>query len=93
MNKFENLQSGRAVDALQNFETVTLFNNQKYEVSEFLKHVSSYFSSNQKNETYLAILNSGQLFIAILGISGVLALMIVQGRNGQLTAGDLVTIK
>jgi ABC-type transport system involved in Fe-S cluster assembly fused permease/ATPase subunit len=35
VNKLENLATGKAVDALLNYETVKQFNNQKLEVEQY----------------------------------------------------------
>ena len=43
VNKLDNLTTGKAVDALLNYETVKLFNNEQFEVSTthlYLQHCS-----------------------------------------------------
>ena len=49
-----------AVDSLINYEAVKNFNNEKYEISQYDKHLRDYEKSSVKIATSLAYLNSGQ---------------------------------
>jgi ABC-type transport system involved in Fe-S cluster assembly fused permease/ATPase subunit len=42
VNKLENLATGKAVDALLNYETVVQFNNQKLEVEQYNSLLQGY---------------------------------------------------
>ncbi len=39
VNKLDNLTTGKAVDALLNYETVKLFNNEQFEVGTIILHL------------------------------------------------------
>lgn len=91
MIEMENLQSGKAVDTLQNFETVSLFNNQKLEVHQYDGLLKGYQKASIAHERIMAILNSGQGFIAAVGITVALAVTVMMAPAGSaLAAGDLV---
>ncbi|CAG9465768.1 unnamed protein product [Pedinophyceae sp. YPF-701] len=89
VNRIENYTNGKAVDALLNFETVTLFNNEELEGERYDSHLRAYHSANIDAETVSCALNAGQAIILAAGITGVLVL-IAQGGVGAMTAGDMV---
>ena len=94
MIELENRQSGKAVDVLQNLETVTLFNNQYLEVHQYHDLLEDYQEASLLHEKVMALLNSGQTFIITIGLTLSLALTIVAGPGGRiLSAGDLVLMQ
>jgi len=92
MNRAENLAGNRAIDSLINYETVKYFNNEKYELQEYDKHLKKYEGAALKTSSSLALLNFGQgaIFSAALGVIMYMATQeIVAGR---MTVGDLVMV-
>ncbi|KAF4571690.1 Iron-sulfur clusters transporter atm1, mitochondrial [Pleurotus pulmonarius] len=91
-NKADNKAATVAVDSLINFEAVKHFNNEKYEIQQYDKHLEQYEKSSIKITTSLAFLNSGQnvIFSSALTMAMLLA---AQGVvNGTMTVGDLVMV-
>lgn len=50
-----------------NFETVKYFNNEHHEYHRYEEALSEYNEASQKNQSSLALLNSGQAFIIAIG--------------------------
>ncbi|KII89736.1 hypothetical protein PLICRDRAFT_39892 [Plicaturopsis crispa FD-325 SS-3] len=91
-NKADNRAASTAVDSLINYEAVKHFNNEKYEIAQYDKHLSAYEKASVKITTSLAYLNSGQnvIFSSALTLTMFLA---AQGvLNGTMTVGDLVMV-
>ncbi|KAG0582977.1 hypothetical protein M758_3G101900 [Ceratodon purpureus] len=90
VNKLENLATGKAVDALLNYETVVQFNNQSLEVEQYNKLLQGYQSASLQAERLSAALNAGQAIILSIGIAAVMALAGLKVARGLSTVGDLV---
>lgn len=90
VNKLENLATGKAVDALLNYETVVQFNNQNLEVEQYNKLLQGYQSASLVAERLSAALNAGQAVILSVGIAAVMALAGLNVARGLSTVGDLV---
>jgi ABC transporter ATM len=90
VNKLENLATGKAVDALLNYETVVQFNNQTLEVEQYNNLLQGYQSASLEAERLSAALNAGQAFILSVGIAAVMALAGLKVARGVTTVGDLV---
>ncbi|KAH8949613.1 hypothetical protein BDL97_10G041600 [Sphagnum fallax] len=90
VNKLENLATGKAVDALLNYETVVQFNNQKLEVEQYNSLLQGYQHASLASERLSAALNGGQALILALGIAAVMSLAGLQVAQGTMTIGDLV---
>ncbi|GIL88785.1 hypothetical protein Vretimale_19621 [Volvox reticuliferus] len=87
VNHLDNQASSKAVDALLNFETVTLFNNQRLEVGLYDKLLRDLRAASLRAETLAASLNAGQGLILAGGMASILAAII---SSGNATGGDLV---
>ncbi|GLI64414.1 hypothetical protein VaNZ11_007620 [Volvox africanus] len=87
VNHLDNQASSKAVDALLNFETVTLFNNQRLEVGLYDKLLRDLRAASLRAETLAASLNAGQGLILAGGMASILAAII---STGNATGGDLV---
>lgn len=88
MNKADSLAGNLAVDSLTNYETVKLFNNEKFECDRYDKQMEAYEKASLKVEWSLAGLNFGQQAILTSGMT-VLMYMAGQGIvDGSMTVGD-----
>lgn len=92
MNRMEAQGSSRSVDALINYETVKLFNNEAHEQARYDACLRGVEQASIKTQTSLSALNFGQnaIFSASLAIAMVMASRGV--AEGALTVGDLVMI-
>ncbi|XP_024541732.1 ABC transporter B family member 23, mitochondrial [Selaginella moellendorffii] len=90
VNKLDELASGKAVDALLNYETVVQFNNQKLEVMQYDALLQNYQNAALDSEKLVAALNAGQALIQAVGIAVVMGLAGFQVSQGIITVGDLV---
>lgn len=94
MIDLENRQSGKAVDVLQNLETVTLFNNQYLEVGQYHGLLGQYQEASLIHERVMALLNSGQNFIVTAGLTLSLVMTIISCPGGKMiTPGDLILMQ
>ncbi|EJD07002.1 iron-sulfur clusters transporter ATM1 [Fomitiporia mediterranea MF3/22] len=91
-NKADNKAATIAVDSLINYEAVKNFNNEKFEIQQYDKHLAEYEKSSVKITTSLAFLNSGQNAIYSSALT-LMMFMAAQGVvNGTMTIGDLVMV-
>ncbi|KAL5486205.1 ATM1 [Sanghuangporus weigelae] len=91
-NKADNRAATVAVDSLINYEAVKNFNNEKFEISQYDKHLAEYEKQSVKISTSLAFLNSGQNTIYSSALT-LMMFMAAQGViNGTMTIGDLVMV-
>lgn len=91
-NKADNKAATVAVDSLINFEAVKHFNNEKYEIAQYDKHLTQYENSSVKITTSLAFLNSGQNIIFSSALTTCMFLAAQGVINGTMTVGDLVMV-
>ena len=61
VNALDNLTTGKAVDALINYETVKLFNNEQLEVDNYDAYLVGYQRAAVATEAVAAKLNAGQV--------------------------------
>ncbi|KAG8832559.1 Iron-sulfur clusters transporter atm1, mitochondrial [Serendipita sp. 399] len=81
-NQADNKAATTAVDSLINYEAVKHFNNEKFEVGQYDKHLSKYEDASIKIATSLSYLNSGQNVI----FSSALTAMMVLAAQGIISA-------
>ncbi|KAL4066863.1 P-loop containing nucleoside triphosphate hydrolase protein [Scleroderma citrinum] len=91
-NKADNKAAAVGVDSLINYEAVKHFNNEKYEVAQYDKHLKEYENSSVKITTSLAYLNSGQSVIFSTALTATMFLAAQGVLNGTMTIGDLVMV-
>ncbi|BDA47349.1 Iron-sulfur clusters transporter atm1, mitochondrial [Coccomyxa sp. Obi] len=90
VNALDNKTTSKAIDALLNYETVKLFNNEQLEVDEYDEYLVGYQQASVATETIAAVLNGGQGFVLAAGLTAVLASATLFSAAGTFTGGDLV---
>ena len=93
MNKADGEAGNLAVDSLTNYETVKLFNNEKFESDRYSETLKDYSKANLKVEYSLAALNFGQQLIVTAGMTYLMFLSGMEIVNGNQTVGDLVLVQ
>ncbi|EGO24189.1 hypothetical protein SERLADRAFT_448963 [Serpula lacrymans var. lacrymans S7.9] len=91
-NKADNKAATVAVDSLINYEAVKHFNNEKFEIAQYDKHLKEYEKSSVKITTSLAYLNSGQNIIFSSALTATMFLAAQGVMKGTMTVGDLVMV-
>jgi ATP-binding cassette subfamily B protein len=92
MNDMDSKANTRAIDSLLNYETVKYFGNEAWETRRYDEHLKKWEFAAVRNQTSLALLNSGQSAIIAIGITLLLSLAADQVIQGTMTLGDLVLI-
>ena len=92
MNRAENEAGSKAIDSLINYETVKLFNNEKYEVDRYDEVLRKYQTASLKTTTSLAFLNFGQNMIFSASLSAIMILAAQRILAGEMSVGDLVMV-
>ncbi|KAK7682571.1 Iron-sulfur clusters transporter atm1, mitochondrial [Cerrena zonata] len=91
-NAADNKAATVAVDSLINYEAVKNFNNEKYEIAQYDKHLQAYEKASVKITTSLAYLNSGQNVIFSSALTLMMFLAAQGVVNGTMSVGDLVMV-
>jgi ATP-binding cassette subfamily B protein len=92
MNDMDSKANTRAIDSLLNYETVKYFGNEAWETRRYDEHLKKWEFAAVRNQTSLALLNSGQSAIIAIGITLLLSLAADEVIRGTMTLGDLVLI-
>ena len=91
-NKMDGITTGKAVDALLNYETVTTFGNVKLESDSYDQLLRSYHEAALGSERASSALNAGQAVILAGGMTCVLASAALGiGRGGLEFVGPIST--
>jgi len=93
MTDADNKTSGRAVDALLNYETVKYFNAEGRENANYSAALRRYTSAATRNAVSLSWLNVGQSFITNLMMGGAMAYTVWGWSRGKFNVGDVVLIQ
>jgi ATP-binding cassette, subfamily B, heavy metal transporter len=92
MNNADNDANTKAIDSLLNFETVKYFGNEEHEASRFDASMALYEVAAVKTWVSLAVLNAGQTFVFVIGLTIVMALSAYDITQGHATIGDFVMV-
>jgi len=84
--------SGRAVDALLNYETVKYFNAEARENANYARALKRYTNAATKNQVSLSWLNVGQSVITNLMMGAAMAYTVWGWSTGRFTVGDVVLV-
>lgn len=90
MNRLDNAKSARATDALLNYETVKLFNNEELEADNFAKAIDDYQVMDYRLWSSMNALNVAQSLIIFSGLAAGLSVCTSGIAQGHLTVGDAV---
>ena len=88
----ESASSGRAVDALLNYETVKYFGNEAHEAERYDGSLKRVEEATVKSLKTLGVLNLGQAAIVSLGVTALMWRAASGVVAGDLTLGDLVLV-
>ena len=92
MNDMDSRANTQAIDSLLNYETVKYFGNEAWEARRYDEHMKKWELAAVRNQTSLALLNSGQSVIIAIGVTLLLSLAAEEVIQGTMTLGDLVLI-
>ncbi|EFJ49390.1 hypothetical protein VOLCADRAFT_59332 [Volvox carteri f. nagariensis] len=90
MNQTDQVKSGRATDALLNYETVKYFCNEKHESQQYASAIAAYQSAEFKSMSSINMLNVVQSAIMFCGIASGLLVCAGGVSAHVLTVGDAV---
>lgn len=90
MNEADSAASSLMVDSLMNYETVKIFNAERYESQRYAGQLREYEAGLRQTSTSLALLNFGQQVIFAGGMTTMLLLCARGVTMGTMTVGDLV---
>ncbi|KAA5599585.1 ABCB family ABC transporter ATP-binding protein/permease [Blastochloris sulfoviridis] len=92
MNESDTEANTKAVDSLLNYETVKYFGAEGRETERYDRSMERYETASIQTYTSLAVLNSGQAVIFTFGLTGMMALCVLDIKAGRNTIGDFVMI-
>lgn len=92
MNHQESVASGIVIDSLINYETVKLFNKEKYEIERYDNSLQKFQKASILTQQSLSGLNFGQNFIFSAGLTAIMCMISKDILNGTATIGDLVLV-
>src|SRR3954462_9576072 len=88
MNDMDSKANTQAIDSLLNYETVKYFGNESWEARRYDEHMRSWEVAAVRNQTSLALLNSGQSAIIAIGVTLLLAMAAQGVIDGSMSLGD-----
>jgi ABC transporter ATM len=92
MNRMEAAGSSRSTDALINYETVKLFNNEAHERARYDACLAGVQAAAVQTQASLSALNFGQNAIFSAALTAAMVMAGTRVADGSLTVGDLVMI-
>ncbi|KAI3430799.1 hypothetical protein D9Q98_009211 [Chlorella vulgaris] len=90
LNRLDNAKGAKATDALLNYETVKLFNNEALERRNFANAIDAYQVEDYKLSASMNVLNVAQSIVIYSGMAGGLLVCTKGIADGSLTVGDAV---
>ena len=92
MNDSDTDANTKAIDSLQNYETVKYFNSEEREAARYDRSMARYEQASVKTYTSLALLNTGQAVIFTAGLTTTMLMCAIGVRSGHNTVGDFVMV-
>jgi ABC-type transport system involved in Fe-S cluster assembly fused permease/ATPase subunit len=92
MNDMDSKANTQAIDSLLNYETVKYFGNETWEAQRYDAYMQKWEAAAIRNQTSLAVLNSGQSAIIAIGATLLLWLAADGVIKGSMSLGDLVLV-
>ncbi|HTH98979.1 MAG TPA: ABC transporter ATP-binding protein/permease [Stellaceae bacterium] len=92
MNQLDSEANAKAVDSLLNYETVKYFANEALETERYDEAKLQYEAAALKNQSSLAVLNTGQGAIISCGLVAIMLLAAKGVVAGNMTVGDFVLV-
>src|ERR1700675_4430728 len=92
MNESDTEANTKAIDSLLNYETVKYFSAEQREAERYDRSMERYEHNSVKSYTSLAVLNTGQAIIFTLGLTAIMAMCALGGRDGSKTVCDFVLV-
>jgi len=89
LNEADSEASGRAVDALLNYETVKAFGAEGRAVAGYDEALGRYARASVQANTSLALLNMAQGAIQSVGLAGMALLAGIEATHGRMGPGDV----
>ncbi|KAL4420506.1 hypothetical protein ABPG75_010162 [Micractinium tetrahymenae] len=88
LNRLDNAKGAKATDALLNYETVKLFNNEELERRNFAEAIDAYQVEDYRLSASMNVLNVAQSVVIYAGMAAGLLVCTKGIANGTLTVGD-----
>jgi ATP-binding cassette, subfamily B, heavy metal transporter len=92
MNDTDNDASTKALDSLLNYETVKYFGNEAHEAARYDGALARYERAAVRVQVSLNILNIGQAFIIVAGLTLIMLMATREVRAGGMTVGQFVLV-
>ena len=93
MNDMDSKANTQAIDSLLNYETVKYFGNEAWEAQRYDDHMRKWEAAAVRNQTSLAVLNSGQSAIIAHRSQPYYSALAADGViKGSMSLGDLVLV-
>ncbi len=92
MNAADEQAATKAVDSLNNYETVKYFNAEEHEAERFNQSMRRYEDAAVLSRTSLAAVNVGQGGVIALGLVLIMGIAGYDIQQGRMSVGDFVTV-
>ncbi len=92
MNEADQEANTKAIDSLQNYETVKYFGNEEHEARRYDVALQSYETAAVRTRVSLAFLNIGQNAIIAVGVTLLMGMAAMEVVQGKASVGDFVLV-